>query len=119
MCQFILYYFVGDKMQLQQPPFGDQNLKIFISYGREDITNEFVVRLYEDLQREGYDCTLDVKDFNAGDELSHVIPDNIDHCDVFIIILSQKYSKSGWCCAELKHAKYRQKKIDDDKETRL
>ena len=69
------------------------------------------VTLYEDLQREGYECTLDVKDFDAGDELSYVIPDNIDHCDVFIIILSQKYSKSGWCCAELKHAKYCQKKL--------
>ena len=42
MCQFIQYYFVGTKMQLQQPPFGDQNLNFFISYGREDITNEFV-----------------------------------------------------------------------------
>ena len=94
-----------------QPQSTSQKLKVFISYGREEITNKFAVTLHGDLTSNGYECTLDVKDFKADDSLSGVISDKIDGCDAFIIILSKKYSQSDWYRAELVYAKDQKKKL--------
>ena len=91
-------------------PFA-QNLKIFISYGREDITNSFAERLYEDLKRTGYTPILDAKDFLLGDSLPARIAGEIAKSDIMILILSRKYSKSQWCSDELNFARKRDKNV--------
>lgn len=96
-----------------QPPqtLMNQKLKLFISYGREDITNSFAERLYEDLKSKGYEPILDVKDFILGNSLSDSISEGIAKCDIMILILSQKYSKSQWCIDELTFARKKARKI--------
>ena len=86
-------------------------LKIFISYGREDITNDFAIKLYEDLKTKGYEPILDAKNFIAGEQLSEVIANKIADCHVMLVILSEKYSKSDWCRAELAFANKQKKKL--------
>ena len=88
-----------------------RKLKLFISYGREEVTNTFAKRLHGDLENKGYQPTLDAKSFEIGDSLSHVISQGIANCDAMIVILSKKYSKSSWCNDELIFAKKRNKKI--------
>ena len=88
-----------------------QKLKLFISYGREEVTNKFAERLHEDLENKGYEPTLDAKDFEIGDSLSGVISEGIAKCDAMIVILSKKYSKSQWCRKEILFAKNRNKKL--------
>ena len=88
-----------------------RKLKLFISYGREEVTNGFAVRLHGDLEKKGYEPTLDVKDFLIGDSLSGVISQGIANCDAMIVILSNKYSKSSWCNDELIFAKNSKKKL--------
>lgn len=98
-------------LAMLQTPIVGQKLKLFISYGREEITNDFAERLHEYLKSEGYEPTLDAKDFLIGDSLSQVISGGIANCDAMIIILSQKYSTSQWCIDELKFAKQENKKL--------
>ena len=93
------------------PPPTSQELTVFISYGREDITNKFAEKLHRDLTTNGYKCIRDVEDFLAGDSLSEVIANKIAGCDAFIVILSQKYSQSKWCCNELIYADDQKKKL--------
>ena len=88
-----------------------RQLKIFISYGREDITNEFAMLLYDTLKTHNYEPVLDVKDFVASVSLSKVISDKIASSDVMIVILSKKYSQSDWCSNELIFAKQKDKKL--------
>jgi len=90
---------------------GNQKLKLFISYGREEVTNSFAVKLYKDLKSKNYEPTLDVIDFLAGESLSYTIADKIANCDVMIIILSKKYSQSKWCRKELNFADKKDKKM--------
>ena len=86
-------------------------MKLFISYGREEVTNKFAERLHEDLENKGYEPTLDAKDFEIGDSLSGVISEGIAKCDAMIVILSKKYSKSSWCRKEIIFAEKRNKKL--------
>ena len=88
-----------------------RKLKLFISYGREEVTNKFAERLHEHLESKGYEPTLDAKNFEIGDSLSDVISEGIANCDAMIVILSKKYSKSPWCNNELKFAKKKSKKL--------
>ena len=86
-------------------------LRIFISYGREDITNDFAEKLYKDLKANGYEPILDTENFQAGQQLSDVISDKIANCHVMLVILSKKYSKSNWCCKELVFAEQHKKRM--------
>ena len=86
-------------------------MKLFISYGREEVTNRFAERLHKDLENKGYEPTLDAKDFEIGDSLSDVISERIANCDAMIVILSKKYSKSQWCNGEIIFAKKKNKKL--------
>ena len=88
-----------------------RKLKLFISYGREEVTITFAKRLHGDLENKGYEPTLDTESFEIGDSLSDVISQGIANCDAMIVILSKKYSKSSWCNDELEFAKKRNKKI--------
>lgn len=98
----------SDAAQQNMP---DRKLKLFISYGREEVTIEFAKKLHEYLKYQGYEPTLDTEDFLVGDSLSDVISTGIANCDAMILILSQKYSKSQWCKDELKFAKKKNKKF--------
>ena len=105
----MLYNYIGS-LPKHIPQTGGK-LKIFISYGREDITNEFAVGLHEILKSYNYEPVLDVKDFIAGESLSGTISSEIASSDVMIVILSKKYSHSTWCTDELIFAKGKGKKI--------
>lgn len=83
----------------------ERELKVFISYGREDVTNAFAEKLHGDLASRGYNPTLDVKDFRVGVLLAEVIGNKIVDCEIMVVILSKKYSESTWCTDELTLAK--------------
>ena len=100
-----------NSLAVMQPSMTNQKLKLFISYGREDITNDFAEKLYGDLNEYGCEPVLDVKDFIAGQSLSEMISTKKANCDVIIVILSKKYSKSDWCVGELTLAKDKQKEM--------
>ena len=95
----------------QVPPTVDRKMQLFISYGREEITKDFAKTLHEYLKNNGYEPTLDAKDFLIGDSLSNVISTGIANCDAMIVILSPRYSTSQWCNDELIFAKQKNKKL--------
>ena len=86
-------------------------LKLFISYGREEITNDFAVRLLNDLKKKGWEVFLDVDEIPCGANISRKIADAIDACHGMIIIFTEKYGNSEWCKKELEHASSKKKKL--------
>ena len=103
--------FTQTPTELPTPITENQKLRIFISYGRESITNAFAEKLHTDLIAKHYEPTLDVVDFIPGISLSKVISSKIADCDFMIVILSDKYSESEWCRDELIFAKETKKKV--------
>ncbi|XP_065910680.1 uncharacterized protein [Dysidea avara] len=93
--------------------FVDQpaKLELFISYGREDITNDFVQKLRDDLKYQNWNVFLDTHNIDHAESLSDKLAKEISKSDGMIIILSKKSCKSKWCEREVKYADQENKKI--------
>ncbi|XP_065910681.1 uncharacterized protein [Dysidea avara] len=86
-------------------------LELFISYGREDITNDFVQKLRDDLKYQNWNVFLDTHNIDHAESLSDKLAKEISKSDGMIIILSKKSCKSKWCEREVKYADQENKKI--------
>jgi hypothetical protein len=81
----------------------DQNLRVFISYARED--TEVANRLYNDLKMAGLEPWLDTQSLLAGQNWKVAIKDAIKNSRYFIPLLSSNsVEKVGYVQKELKEA---------------
>src|SRR5688500_13952942 len=81
----------------------DQNLKVFISYARED--TEVANRLYNDLKMAGLDPWLDTQSLLGVQNWKIAIKDAIKNSRYFIPLLSSNsVEKVGYVQKELKEA---------------
>jgi hypothetical protein len=74
---------------------------IFISYGHKD--KDYVHRLQEALQNEGFDVWIDDR-IDYGDEWPIVIQEKLDACDAFILVATENSFKSKWVQKEVTRA---------------
>ena len=74
----------------------------FISYSSQD--QEFVERLYADLQAKGVRCWYAPEDLKIGDEFKHCIDESIRVYDKLLVILSKHSIDSSWVEYEVKKA---------------
>ena len=76
-----------------------QYLSCFISYSTKD--NNFVERLYKDLQKSGVRCWYAPEDMKIGDEILSIIDESILTFDKLLLILSQNAINSTWVKREV------------------
>jgi hypothetical protein len=86
----------------------DMKLKFFISYSRS--VKEDVRAVIELLRKTGHEVWWDA-DIPVIADWWATILDNIEWCDVFIFIVSEKSVQSPYCLAELKYATERKRPI--------
>lgn len=80
----------------------------FISYSRGD--EEFVDRLYADLQDKGVRCWLDRRDLRGGDLLRDAVEGAIRAHDRLLLVLSESSLSSAWVDQEVTTAFEREKR---------
>ncbi len=73
---------------------------IFISYGRDDETADFVPRLHDDLESNGVNAWLDKKDIPVGQDWDLAIQQGLDACRALLLIVTQKSLQSPVVRAE-------------------
>jgi WD40 repeat protein len=76
-----------------------QPLKVFISYSRSDLGA--ASRLRDELEQEGFQVFLDVRDLPYGEEWQKELEDLIRQSDTVLWLVSQASVKSDWCNWEL------------------
>jgi len=76
--------------------------KVFISYSCKD--KDFVRKLADEIEDQGYSVWLDEKELIAGDSLPKTIGKAIETCRVSIIVLSRYSISSKWVQYEVSHA---------------
>ncbi len=64
----------------------DTDMKVFISYSREDST--FTRRLATSLSRQGADIWIDVEDIPPGVKWSNAVQEGLDTCSVMVLVIS-------------------------------
>ena len=72
---------------------------VFISYSSKDADVANAVRMV--LQQNGIDCWMAPESIHAGGDYSNDIPDAIEKCDIFLLILSANSQGSNWVPKEL------------------
>ena len=85
--------------------------KICISFVREVATIKFAKQLESDLIKKRYEVFCDEKSSEGSISLTEKRPEEIASYDVKIVILTEKYSKSGWCHKELAAADAQKNKL--------
>lgn len=83
--------------------------RIFVSYSRKDVG--FVRRLAGDLRNAGHEVWWDVSDIRGGDDWVRVIPEAIDACECFIVVLTPHSIVSEWVRREYTQALHHHKKV--------
>jgi tetratricopeptide (TPR) repeat protein len=73
---------------------------VFISYGREDDTNEFVERLHDDLESNGFGAWLDRRDIRPSDDWDAHVQAGLDNCSMLLFVVTPKSLTSEVCRAE-------------------
>jgi hypothetical protein len=81
---------------------------IFISYSHKD--KEYVHKLHEALQNEGFDVWIDDR-IDYGDKWLQAIEKNLDKCDAFIIVMSKNSYDSEMVQNEITRARDLEKQI--------
>src|SRR6476469_1057723 len=81
---------------------GGRIARVFVSYSSHD--REFADRLARDLYRLSVEVWMDEWRMHAGDEIGHVLTQNIAAYDYFCIILSPRSVRSDWVLFELQTA---------------
>lgn len=74
----------------------------FISHSSKD--QEFVERLYADLQREGVRCWYAPEDLDVGDKIRPRIEESIRIYDKLLLVLSENSISSNWVAYEVERA---------------
>lgn len=82
---------------------------IFVSYASED--RKVAERLVTLLENEGYECWIDKSAISKGGDYGEIIPDAIEKCDVFLLLLSKNTQDSIWVPKELNLALRGRKKV--------
>lgn len=72
---------------------------VFISYSSKDADAANAVRMV--LQQNGIDCWMAPESIPMGGDYSNDIPDAIEKCDIFLLILSANSQNSNWVPKEL------------------
>ena len=75
--------------------------EIFLSYGREVEINQFVCKLKQDLESNGFSVWLDTVDIRAGSDWHSAIGTGLNHCKAIIPIITKKYVASRYCMNEV------------------
>ena len=86
-------------------------VKLFITYAWEEATNDFVLKLKEDLEATGLQIFLDKHELLPGDIIQREVAKGIEEADGIIVVYSERYPDSKWCHKELQMAQNRNKKI--------
>ena len=86
-------------------------IKMFISYAREESTNEFVLKLKEDLESVGLKVFLDKDNILPSDNIRHELAEGIKEAHGIIIVHSKRYSESKWCNEEYQMALRKNKQV--------
>ncbi len=84
-------------------------MNVFISYAEEDKNK--VSRLAETLRHGGGRDWRYVYDLHGAQDWRAEIQYNIDHCEVFLFVISEHSLASDWCIKELQHATLVEKPI--------
>jgi hypothetical protein len=74
---------------MSQVPLTTQD-PIFISYGRDDSTNEFVDRLHDDMEANGFNAWLDRRDIVLGTIWDIAIQQGLESCRGLLFIATKK-----------------------------
>ena len=75
---------------------------VFISYSSKDYDSAYAVKMM--LQQNGIDCWMAPESISMGDDYSNAIPQAIETCELFLLILSAHSQKSNWVPKELDRA---------------
>lgn len=75
---------------------------VFISYNTKD--SDIANQIRDMLEKHDISCWIAPESIPAGKNYASVIPDAIENCDVFLLILSQNSQKSVWVPKELDKA---------------
>lgn len=90
---------------------GQEDVDVFISYGREQRSTSLAVSLKGDLETEGFSVWLDVTDISSGSDWHSAIGEGLRKCKAIIAIITHKYIHSKYCKNELFMADSLQKHI--------
>ena len=85
-------------------------VKIFVSYSRQD-AGDFAEQIQRYLSNFKHEVFTDVNSIKLGDIWSNTIEDNVQNCDVFVIIITYGALQSPHVENELLQAKQQKKKI--------
>ena len=77
-------------------------LMVFISYSSKDYDSAYAVKMM--LQQNGIDCWMSPESISMGDDYSNAIPQAIEVCNLFLLILSVNSQGSKWVPKELDSA---------------
>ena len=75
--------------------------EIFLSYGREAEVIQFVCKLKQDLESNGFSVWLDTVDIPAGSDWHNAIGTGLSQCKAIIPIITEKYVSSRYCMNEV------------------
>lgn len=75
--------------------------EIFLSYGREVEVIQFVCKLKQDLESNGFSVWLDTVDIPAGSDWHNAIGAGLNQCKAIIPIITKKYVASRYCMNEV------------------
>ena len=84
---------------------------MFVSYGRQDNTNDFVDALAHKLEESQFNVFVDRSDIHPGDRWPDEISGALRSCKAFIAVLTKKYVRSHFCNGELFEAEALQKHL--------
>jgi hypothetical protein len=94
----------------QGSPVQNRMPSVFISYRRAD-GREFAERIHNDLQAQGIDAWLDVRDMPSGDTFIAQIDRAIERADYFLLVATPQAIESDYCRDEWKKALEKYKSI--------
>lgn len=86
-----------------------ETAKIYISYSLKD--NDFVLKLSNDLSRDGFQVLRLDNVVMVGDNIQDKILESIEKADFFITVISNNSLESEWVTRELKIAEGSKKKV--------
>jgi hypothetical protein len=89
----------------------EDDIDIFISYGREQSTTPLACQLKSDLERVGFKVWMDLTDISSGSDWHSAIGVGLRKCRALIAIVTHKYIRSKYCRNELFMADSLQKDV--------
>ena len=97
--------------ELSSLSLSDDDVDIFISYGREQNTTPLAYQLKNDLERVGFKVWMDLTDISSGSDWHSAIGVGLRKCRALVVIITHKYIRSKYCRNELFMADSLQKDV--------